>query len=369
MTYRGPWNAAGLRHRQTPRRYKAVAPVGDHELNVQGHGLPEGTYRYLENGKRVSITLREDRPTWPGVEPEVCPGCKVHVCSCEKPKQSDVCSACANGRTCIYLTTTGKSCINYDGAELFQVAHPDGPTDEAHRAAMQPQGGTAAEWLGTQPPRFERGPGLHCFESAGSALTVDQALARLAAFKPAATSACNHSGIGLLGCELCDPLAKVRQASERVRPVVGIHALCTPCTGKLPGEAHYCRQGECQCAECRAYQKSIGREWVGSASSDLTGGKTRITSNTDSASMTYSQPSTETGINQTQGVMFEGTPLMIGDYVCCVTMPQVVGMVADYETTRLGGLYLTLGQSGGAPVGGYHASRWTRCRNPRANRP
>jgi hypothetical protein len=51
MTYRGPWNAAGMRHRQTPRTYKPCKPVGD----ASNKNAPE------------------------------CIGCSMHVCSCKKP--------------------------------------------------------------------------------------------------------------------------------------------------------------------------------------------------------------------------------------------------------------------------------------------
>lgn len=134
MTYRGPWNAAGLRHRQTPRRYKPVAPIGE----PQDFATPEmrarsraryATSIYLETG-HVST----------------CAHCGYHVCSCSDGP-----------------LTLDKAISRAKAGERQA---------EAHRASMQPQGGTAA-------------------------------------------STCNHSGIGLLGCEVCDPLAKVRQASER----------------------------------------------------------------------------------------------------------------------------------------------------------
>lgn len=189
MTYRGPWNAAGLRHRQTPRRYKPVAPIGE----PQDFATPEmrarsraryATSIYLETG-HVST----------------CAHCGYHVCSCSDGP-----------------LTLDKAISRAKAGERQA---------EAHRASMQPQGGTAA-------------------------------------------STCNHSGIGLLGCEVCDQLAKVRQASER----------------------------------------ASGR----SASSGVTE-KAEDSDLASSKSMAYSQPSAETGINQTQGVMFEGRALKVGDQI------------------------------------------------------
>lgn len=149
MTYRGPWNAAGTRHRQTPRKYRACGPVGEKRML----GAPRATDM-------------------------VCHGCGYHVCSCEKSKGDWQVhrpgEPNANERKAVdrYLVSRIADEV-LKQAMPEQVAHPDGPNEEAHRASMQPEGGTAAE-------------------------------------------TCNHTGIGLPGCEVCDPLAKVRQAGERV---------------------------------------------------------------------------------------------------------------------------------------------------------
>jgi hypothetical protein len=73
--YRGPWNAAGVRHRQTPRVYKPCKPVGsneDIECSVARGEIP--------------------LPKW-----TCCKGCGHHMCSCE---QEEPCLAPQEPCTC-----------------------------------------------------------------------------------------------------------------------------------------------------------------------------------------------------------------------------------------------------------------------------
>ena len=100
--YRGPWNAAGHRHRQTPRRYVPVGPVGEHQP------IGEVNQPFLwnpETGERSART---------------CQLCGYHECSC-----------LANRSVTLDKAISRAHALN-------------------------------AQSLSSGPPRFAQGPGLTC---------------------------------------------------------------------------------------------------------------------------------------------------------------------------------------------------------------
>lgn len=276
------WNMASWRHRQQPRKYNSVRAIGE----------PRDTFETIDPDLnkalgREMIDHGADAQGFTQYSLATCDGCGYHVCSCEKPKRM-LCEF-VDG---VISPVSGNFVRCHPHGQVWDRLMPDagcGLCREEKRASLQAD-------MQPVPHRSSR-----------------DVASWVAPESPAAPERrCDHTGIGLPGCEICDPVAKTRQRIERV-----------------------------------------------SSASSCLAGKDQGTRQELSVSMGSRQTSAESGINQTREVIFEGRPLRVGDQVCAISMPQVVCTVEAFEDTRCG-IYLTLSQPGTRTVGGYTASNWTR---------
>lgn len=80
-----PWHMASVRQRQPVRKYRAVGPVGDDGMN-RVSSMPPGIYRVLRHGALQDVVVTARGQAIERCEPETCPECRHHVCSCPEPE-------------------------------------------------------------------------------------------------------------------------------------------------------------------------------------------------------------------------------------------------------------------------------------------